>query len=132
MPGRSRSVPLADWPLTLRLLVKAAELECPRGHAEALVDLTTLALRKVPARGIFDPGARDEHELFTAIESVAKAHLNFGEARTAWRSALEAARLPLERRDDLETAARLRSHVRLHSTRRVMTVCGSARKRQVH
>lgn len=102
---RSRSVTLADWPPTLRRLIRAAELECPRGHAEALCELTALAMRKVPSRGIFDPGARSEHELFAAIESVARAHLEFGHARTAWRKALNVAGLTLEQRDEIETAA---------------------------
>ena len=94
-----------DWPATLRRVFKAAEGECPRGHAEALRDLTTLALRKVPARGIFDPGARDEEELFVAIEDVARAHLELTPARNAWREALEGSGLSLEQRDALERSA---------------------------
>lgn len=103
--GGSRPATPAGWPPALRHLIRAAELECPPGHAEALVELTTLALRKVPARGIFDPAARGEHEVFAAIESVARAHLELSDARAAWRAALEAAELPLERRDDIERTA---------------------------
>ena len=103
-PRRTRSLPRADWPPALRHLIRAAELECPRGHAEALLELTALALRKVPARGIFDPTTQGEHDLFVAIESVAEAHLEFAEARAACRSALDAAALSLERRDDIERA----------------------------
>jgi hypothetical protein len=102
---RSRSNALADWHPTLRRLVRVAELECPRGHAEALSELIALAMRKVPTRGIFDPGARSEPELFAAIESVARSHLEFGEARAAWRKALKAAQLTLDQRDEIETAA---------------------------
>ena len=102
---RSRSVTLAEWPPTLRHLIRAAELECPRGHAEALLELTALALSKVPARGIFDPAARGEHELFAAIESVAQSHLELAGARTAWRAALDAAGLSLNERDEIERAA---------------------------
>lgn len=102
---RSRSVTLAEWPTPLRHLIQSAELECPRGHAEALVELTALALRKLPSRGIFDPAARGEHELFVAIESVAQAHLDLADARRAWRTALEAAALSLDRRDEIERAA---------------------------
>src|SRR5262245_52693461 len=95
----------SDWPRSLVWLIKAAALECPRGHSEALRDLTTLALRKVPARGVFDPAARGEHELFVAIESVAQTHLELADARAAWRGALETSGLDLVHRDDLERAA---------------------------
>jgi hypothetical protein len=101
----SKSAPLADWPWTLRRVIQAAEHECPRGHASALRELTTLALDKVPSRGIFDPGVRGEEDLFAAIESVAKAHLELVEARVAWRKALEVGGLDLEQRDALERAA---------------------------
>ena len=88
---RSRSATPTEWPPTLRHLIRTAELECPRGHAEALSELTALALRKVPSRGIFDPAARGEHEVFVAIEAVAQAHLELAGARTALRAALDAA-----------------------------------------
>jgi len=99
------SRPTADWPPPLRRLIRAAELECPPGHADALRELTTLALHKVPARGIFDPAARGEHELFGAIEAVARAHLEFADARTVWRKALSASTLTVNQRDDLDRAA---------------------------
>ena len=102
-PSRSRS--LAEWPPSLRSLIRAAELECPRGHAEALLELTALALRKVPSRGIFDPAARGEPDMFGAIESVARTHLELADARTAWRNALAAADLALDRQDEIERAA---------------------------
>jgi hypothetical protein len=95
----------AEWPQALRQVIRAAQLECPRGHAQALLALTTLAIHKVPARGIFDPAVRGEDDLFSAIESVARDHLELTDARTAWRTALEAAGLDLERRDDIERAA---------------------------
>jgi hypothetical protein len=102
---RSRPVSRADWPPPLRRIVHAAEAECPRGHAQALTELVALALRKVPARGILDPTVRGDHDLFTAIESVANAHLRFGHARSACRAALDAADLDLEARDAIERAA---------------------------
>jgi hypothetical protein len=104
---RRRSSPESsvEWPPGLRRVVQAAERECPRGHADALRELATLALRKVPARGIFDPGARDEEELFVAIEDVARAHLALAQARNAWRAALEGSGLTLEQRDELERSA---------------------------
>ncbi len=101
----SRSVAVAEWPPSLRHLIRAAELECPRGHAEALLELTALALSKVPARGIFDPTAKGEHDLFSAIESVAQAHLELADARAALRRALDGAALTLDRRDTIERAA---------------------------
>jgi hypothetical protein len=99
------SVISRDWPAPLGRLIQAAERECPPGHAAALRDLTALALHKVPARGIFDPAARGEHELFVAIERVAQLHLELGDARTTWRHALDAVTPELDRRDELERAA---------------------------
>lgn len=101
---RTRSHPPAEWPPALRRVLRAAELECPRGHARALHELTLLASRKVPSRGLFDPAVRGEHEIFTAIEAIADAHLRFSEARAACRAALDAADLDLERRDEIERA----------------------------
>lgn len=94
-----------DWPPVFRRLVRAAERECPAGHAGALRDLTALALHKVPSRGVFDPGAKGEDDLFAAIEAVARAHLELTDARTAWRAAVDTAGLDLEQRDELERRA---------------------------
>src|SRR6185437_10269248 len=71
----ARPSAVADLPMPLRRVIRAAERECPRGHAGALRDLTRLAVRKVPARGIFDPTVRDEQDLFIAIDTVARRHL---------------------------------------------------------
>ena len=102
---QSRSVTPAEWPPALRQLVRAAELECPRGHADAFVELTALAMRKVPSRGIFDPTVRGEPDLFAAIEAVALRHFDLADARADWRRALESAALPFEARDAIERAA---------------------------
>ena len=64
----------------------------------------TLERISVPSRGIFDPSARGEHELYAAIESVARNHLEMGEARGALRKALDSAALPIEQRDEIERA----------------------------
>jgi hypothetical protein len=96
---------LADLPAPLRHLLRAAERECPKGHAGALRDLTALAIRKVPARGIFDPTSRGESELFTAIEVIANRHLGRTRARAAWRTAVRRSRLELEASDRIERAA---------------------------
>lgn len=101
----SRAVSLAEWPPTLRQIIRAAERECPSGHAEALRELTELALTKVLSRGIFDPTWRGEDELFAAIESVAQAHFDLADARTAWRAALQAAAIGIDARDQVERAA---------------------------
>lgn len=105
MSRRTLSSTSSDkWPPHLRLLILAAERECPRGHARALRELMSLALTKVPARGIFDPTSRGEDELFAAIETIANRHLGMTEARVAWRSALGGAGLELEARDTIEHA----------------------------
>jgi hypothetical protein len=106
MPHRSsRIVTSADWPPVFRYLIHSAELECPRGHAEALRDFAALAMRKVPARGVFDPAVRGEHELYAAIDTVARTHLELREARTAWQAALKLADLEFNKRDAVEQAA---------------------------
>src|SRR5690349_18312289 len=99
MPRRSPSETPADWPLMLRRLIRAAEIECPPGHASAIREFTALALHKVPARGVFDPGAHGEDELFAAIDAVAGAHLELSDARRSWRVALEGLAVSLEQRD---------------------------------
>ena len=102
---RQRLVTPAIWSPPLQRLVRVAERECPRGHAEALAALTALALIKVPSRGIFDPSARGEQEIFAAIEAIARSHLGLGEAKAGWKTALDNAGLPFQRRDDIERAA---------------------------
>ena len=114
MPRRSRAATSSrkrpttttlDLPAHLRHVLHAAERECPRGHARALRDLTSLAVRKVPSRGIFDPTSRGDQELFTAIEVIASRHLGRSRARASWNSAMQRARLELEARDRIERAA---------------------------
>jgi hypothetical protein len=69
-----------------------------------------LALYKVPARGVFDPGVHDDDDLYSAIEAIARRHLDFAAATRAWRHAIRAAGMNLERRDEVERAAvRLRT-----------------------
>jgi hypothetical protein len=92
-------------PVHLRQVIRAAERECPKGHASALRDLTALAVRKVPARGIFDPTARGEQDLFRAIETIADKHLGRTRARAAWKAAVRRGRLDLRERDRIERAA---------------------------
>lgn len=105
MPRRSLSTATPDLPAPLRHVFHAAERECPKGHARALRDLTSLAVRKVPSRGIFDPTARGDQELFTAIEVIANRHLGRSRARASWKAAMRGARLELEARDRIERAA---------------------------
>jgi hypothetical protein len=94
-----------DWPFHLRQIIHAARHECPRGHASALMELTALALTKVPARGILDPTVRGEHELFAEVESVANRHLGLRRARRRWRTALLRTGAELEALDEIERAA---------------------------
>lgn len=105
MPRRSPSPLHSEWPFYLRQVIRAAELECPHGHAQALEELSELALLKVPARGIFDPTSRGEHELFGLIESVARRHLGLVQARRAWREALGQVSVELSARDEIERSA---------------------------
>ncbi len=103
--GSLKVVEPVDLPVHLRQVIRAAERECPRGHAGALQDLTALAVRKVPARGIFDPTARGEEDLFRAIETIADRHLGRTPARGAWKAAIRGGRLELAARDRIERAA---------------------------
>ena len=103
--GRLSVVEPVELPVHLRHVLRAAARECPRGHANALRDLTALAVRKVPARGIFDPTARGEQDLFRAIETVADRHLGRTPARAAWKAAVRGGRLDLSTRDRIERAA---------------------------
>ena len=100
-----RAVAIADLPVSIRRVIRAAERECPKGHAGALRDLTRLAARRAPARGIFDPTVRSEDDLFRAIEMIADRHLGHRVSRRAWNRAIRRARLELDVRDRLERAA---------------------------
>jgi len=105
MRRRSPSPSRSGLPAHLRHVIRAAARECPPGHAGALRDLTALAVTKVPARGIFDPAARGEQDLFAAIDTTANRHLGRRGARRGWHRALRASRLDLESRDGIERAA---------------------------
>lgn len=107
MSGRYSPSTVKNFPPLLRRLVRAAEAECPRGHAEALVLFISLALRKEPARGIFDP--RATLELNAAIMSIARAHFEVDEALALWRRAVTAA--DLGGSDDADAPDRLRPRV---------------------
>jgi hypothetical protein len=102
---RRRSRSSLQWSPSLLHLIDAAAVECPPGHGAALAEFTTLAMRKVPARGIFDPGDRSEPELFDSVEAVASRHLGLGRAKKALSASFEAARLPFEQQDAIEQAA---------------------------
>jgi hypothetical protein len=65
----------------------------------------------MPARGIFDPAAAGEHELYATIDRIAKAHLSSARARAAWQKAIEAANLELTLRDNIEVAAAEVRHI---------------------
>lgn len=104
-PHRSRALSSTHWPPAVRQVLLAAEHECPRGHAQALAELTMVAMRKVPSRGVFDPAIRGEHDLFAQIDRVAIRHFGRNAARARWRKALEAPRLPFDARDEIESAA---------------------------
>lgn len=98
MSRRYSPSPLKKFPPLLRRLVRAAEAECPPGHAEALVAFIGLALRKEPPRGIVDPRAAPE--LNAAIRSIARAHFELDDALASWRRAVAAADLASLSGDD--------------------------------
>ena len=112
MRRRPSAVIPTDWPATLRWIVQSAESEVPPGHADAMRELAFLALRKIPARGVFEPAAHGDNELLSTIESVARTHLELSDARTSWHGALKAAHLDFEKQDQIEQAA---LHVQLVS-----------------
>ena len=106
MNRRSRMKVKADeWPAGLRWIINAARHECPRGHADALEELMTLALVMVPSRGLLDPTTRGDHELFAAFETIGRRHLGMAAARASWRGALRGAQVELQARDRIEAAA---------------------------
>ncbi|HET7695955.1 MAG TPA: hypothetical protein VFK57_09635 [Vicinamibacterales bacterium] len=107
MPRRSPSAKSVtpDLPPHFRHVFRAAARECPKGHAQALRDLTALAVRKVPSRGIFDPASRGDHELFTAIDVIARRHLGQAQARASWKAAVRGAALEFADRERIERAA---------------------------
>jgi hypothetical protein len=73
--------------------------------------MIAMALQKMPARGIFDPAVAGEHELYAAIDGIAKAHLSSARARAAWRTAIDAAGLELTLRDNIDGAAAEVRHI---------------------
>jgi len=108
---RTSSDPSVDCPLLLSRLIRVAQRECPAGHGDTLRDMIGMALHKMPARGIFDPAAGGEHELYAVIDRIAKAHLSSARARAAWHKAIEAASLELTQRDNIEVAAAEVRHI---------------------
>lgn len=78
--------PPKKFPPLLRRLVRAAEAECPPGHAEALVAFISLALSKDSAPLKRCPPSVGELPL--AIQSIARAHFEVDQAIAAWRRSL--------------------------------------------
>lgn len=105
MSRRQSSVRLKNFPPLLRRLVRAAEAECPPGHAEALTVFISLALRKNAARGIVEQGTNEESELSAAIQSLARAHFEVDEAIAGWRRALTTADLASLERSSRDVAS---------------------------
>jgi hypothetical protein len=104
---RNRSRPLIgrdEWPAGLRLLVKAAQAERPKGHGEALASLIAFAFCHVPARGVFDPGEEEDVDFYKSIADAAKAYLGLDDARAELKAALDKAQLSWDRRDEIESA----------------------------
>src|SRR5262249_62327696 len=70
-----------------------------------------LARGKMPVRASCGPAATGEHELYAAIDGIAKAHLSSARARAAWQKAIDAASLELTLRDNIEVAAAEVRHI---------------------
>ena len=101
-PARTAGLP----PLLINVIRSAirAEHHDPHsdrvGQGQALIACGHLATLTVPARGVLAPSDPD---LFKAIEMIATKHLDFDEARTAFRQSMERVD-HLEERDAIATA----------------------------
>lgn len=87
-------------PLLVRL-IRAANRQGRPDAAQALAAYGQYALVAIPTGGVLP---RDEYELYTVVEQVARKHLGFTEARRAFTRATESIE-PLERRDSIQSAA---------------------------
>jgi hypothetical protein len=91
---------------SLEVIVKAleehhAETGDRPGESNALRALGALALKHVPARGVFAP---IESELDSAIDDIANRHLRFKKPRKEFFDATADVE-PFAKRDEIETAA---------------------------
>lgn len=91
----------------LRQIVRAlrANNDCPENHARALEAYLQVARRSVPARGIFEPGSREEIAFFEQIHAIANKHLGRSSARAKFTKAVEASGLPFKEQDAILTSA---------------------------
>jgi hypothetical protein len=87
----SRRPNVLSAPGLLVEVARDAARECPPGHAQALRALGSLAIVKVPSRGIlWAPGDAVEEDLYSGIRLVAERYLGAAKANAAWRRALDA------------------------------------------
>jgi hypothetical protein len=70
------------------------------GEADFLTEVSRLAVRNVGFRGLLAP----DPELYKPIEDLAKAHLDFADAKKEFHAALERVK-KFRRRDAIESAA---------------------------
>lgn len=102
--ARHRAKKTNQLPALLVRLIRAAEANHFDSEHSANPDVLracgSLALRIIPAHGVFVPG-RDEVSL--AIERIAADHLAFREARLEYRAALKTVE-PFDKRDAIEVA----------------------------
>ena len=93
-------------PLLVRLIDAAehakedAEGRDIRGAAQTLREFGQLALWALPIHGVFVPS---NNNVAMIVERVAKQHLDWEEARSAWREALKAIE-SFAKRDPIESA----------------------------
>jgi hypothetical protein len=94
-PGEARALPHA-----LVRLIHAAEDSGSRGQASALRELGQLALKTIPAHGIF---VANENDIEMAVEQIARAHLGLARARQEFRDATRVVE-SFHQRDPIESA----------------------------
>jgi hypothetical protein len=94
-PGEARALPHA-----LVRLIRAAEDSGRRGRASVLRELGQLALKTIPAHGIF---VANENDIEMAVEQIARAHLGLARARQEFRDATRVIE-SFHQRDPIESA----------------------------
>ena len=100
--GKEKTVPLP--PLLVRVIHAARHAPYDpvdrAGHDAALLELGRWALVYVPSRGVLAPS---EDHAYKAIQEVAVRHLEYGQARAAFRKALQSIE-SIEQRSEVESA----------------------------
>ena len=96
-----------ELPLVLQEMVHAlqASKDCPENHARALEGYLRIARWSIPARGLFEPGSRDESPFFEQIHTIADKHLGRSSARNKFKRVVKASGLPFRKQDGILISA---------------------------